>query len=78
MAGIYQKRVVIMGVVIMGVVIRGKKKMVSMGMAGTRIEGKGTIKITDGSRMFCTPLPPGQRIGRIINRMQSSRLSRTA
>ena len=58
--------------------VKGKVKLVTMGMAGVRIAGKGTVKITDGRRMFCTPLLPGDRLGRIINRLQSNRLSRTA
>ena len=49
-----------------------------MGMAGVRIAGRNTVKIVDGTRMFCTPLPPGKRIGRIINRLQSNKRSRTA
>jgi hypothetical protein len=57
---------------------KGKVKVVTMGMAGVRIAGKGTVKVTDGGRMFCTQLPPGDRLGRIINRLQSNRLSRTA
>jgi hypothetical protein len=59
----------------MGVVVRGKLKIVNM--AGVRIVDKGTVKITDGSRMFCTPLPPSDRLGRIINRLAANRLSRT-
>jgi len=62
----------------MGVKNVGKRRVMNMGMAGTRIEGKGTVKISDGNRMFCTQLPPGQRISRIISRLQSSRQSRTA
>jgi len=62
----------------MGKKVRGKKKVVNMGMAGVRIAGQNTVKVIDGTRMFVTPLPPGQRLGRIVTRLASSKLSRTA
>ena len=57
----------------MGVRVQGKKKTVNMGMAGVRISKISTVKIIDGSRMFVTPLPPGQELGRIINRLAANR-----
>ncbi len=62
----------------MGKKAQGKKKVVTMGMAGVRIAGQNTVKIIDGTRMFVTPLPPGQRLGRIVTRLAAIRLSRTA
>ena len=62
----------------MGVKCRGKVKVVNMGMAGVRIAGQNKVKVIDGGRRFVTPLPPGKRLGRIVNLLASNRLSRTA
>ena len=62
----------------MGEVVKGKKEAISMGMAGRKIAGKSTVKVADSGLTFCTPLQPGNRLGRIINRLAVNRLSRTA